>query len=118
MALKKFKPVTPGTRFRVGNTFSEVTTDQPEKSLLASKKRSGGRNNAGKMTVRNVGGGHKRRYRVIDFKRDKEGVPGTVKTIEYDPNRSAYIALISYADGEKRYIIAPNKNYNARPARH
>ena len=109
MALKKFKPVTPGTRFRVGNTFAEVTTDQPEKSLLAPLKKSGGRNNAGKMTVRNVGGGHKRRYRVIDFKRDKEGIPGTVKTIEYDPNRSAFIALIAYADGEKRYIIAPNK---------
>ncbi|NND35144.1 MAG: 50S ribosomal protein L2 [Saprospiraceae bacterium] len=109
MALKKFKPVTPGTRFRVGNTFAEVTTDKPEKSLLSSKKRSGGRNNAGKMTVRNVGGGHKKRYRVIDFKRDKEGIPGTVKTIEYDPNRSAYIALVSYVDGEKRYIIAPNK---------
>jgi large subunit ribosomal protein L2 len=109
MALKKFKPVTPGTRFRVGNTFAEVTTDKPEKSLLAPLRSTGGRNNAGKMTVRNVGGGHKRRYRVIDFKRDKEGVPGTVKSIEYDPNRSAFIALINYADGEKRYIIAPNK---------
>jgi large subunit ribosomal protein L2 len=109
MALKKFKPVTPGTRFRVGNTFAEVTKDKPEKSLLAPLRSTGGRNNAGKMTVRNVGGGHKRRYRVIDFKRDKEGVPGTVKSIEYDPNRSAFIALIFYADGEKRYIIAPNK---------
>ncbi|MCB0687736.1 MAG: 50S ribosomal protein L2 [Saprospiraceae bacterium] len=109
MALKKFKPVTPGTRFRVGNIFSEVTTDKPEKSLLAPMKSSGGRNSSGKMTVRNVGGGHKRRYRLIDFKRDKEGIPGTVKSIEYDPNRSAYICLISYVDGEKRYIIAPNK---------
>ncbi len=109
MALKKFKPVTPGTRFRVGNTFAEVTTDTPEKSLLAPGKSTGGRNNSGKMTVRNIGGGHKRRYRLIDFKRDKEGIPGKVKTIEYDPNRSAYICLIHYVDGEKRYIIAPNK---------
>ena len=109
MALKKFKPVTPGTRFRVGNTFSEVTTDKPEKSLIAPMRSTGGRNSSGKMTVRNVGGGHKRRYRIIDFKRDKEGIPGTVKTIEYDPNRTAYICLINYADGEKRYIIAPNK---------
>lgn len=109
MPLKKYKPVTPGTRTRVGNAYTEVTTDKPEKSLLAPMKRTGGRNNAGKMTVRNVGGGHKRRYRIIDFKRNKEGIPGTVKSIEYDPNRSAYIALISYADGEKRYIIAPNK---------
>lgn len=109
MALKKFKPVTPGTRFRVGNTYSELTTDKPEKSLLAPMKSTGGRNSTGKMTVRNIGGGHKRRYRIIDFKRDKEGVPGTVKTIEYDPNRSAYICLINYADGEKRYILAPNK---------
>ena len=109
MPIKKFKPVTPGTRTRVGNTFAEVTTDKPEKSLLAPMKRSGGRNNSGKMTVRNIGGGHKKRYRIIDFKRDKEGIPGTVKTIEYDPNRSAFIALVFYADGEKRYIIAPNK---------
>lgn len=109
MAVKKFKPVTPGTRYRIGNTFQEVTTDSPEKSLLAPMKKSGGRNKSGKMTVRNRGGGHKRRYRVIDFKRDKEGVPGKVKQIEYDPNRSAFIALIYYADGEKRYIIAPNK---------
>ena len=108
MPVKKFKPVTPGTRFRVGNSFSEVTTDEPEKSLLVSLKKSGGRNRSGKMTLRHRGGGHKRRYRVIDFKRDKEGIPGTVKTIEYDPNRSAFIALISYADGEKRYIICPD----------
>ncbi|RMG79817.1 MAG: 50S ribosomal protein L2 [Bacteroidetes bacterium] len=108
MPVKKFNPITPGTRFRVGNTFAEVTTDQPEKSLLAPMKRSGGRNNSGRMSVRYRGGGHKRRYRVIDFKRDKDGIPATVKTIEYDPNRSAYIALVQYKDGEKRYIIAPN----------
>lgn len=108
MPVKKFKPVTPGTRFRVGNLFTEVTTDQPEKSLLVSMKKSGGRNKSGKMTLRHRGGGHKRRYRVIDFKRDKEGIPGTVKTVEYDPNRSAYIALIAYVDGEKRYIICPD----------
>lgn len=107
MALKKFNPITPGTRFRVGNAFSEVTTDTPEKSLLAPLKRSGGRNHDGKMTVRQRGGGHKRRYRIIDFKRDKDGIPATIKTIEYDPNRSAFIALTVYADGEKRYIIAP-----------
>ena len=107
MPLKKFKPVSPGTRFRVGNQFAEITTDKPEKSLLAKNKRTGGRNHDGKMTQRHRGGGHKRRYRIIDFKRDKEGVPATVKTIEYDPNRSAFIALLFYADGEKRYIIAP-----------
>lgn len=107
MSLKKYSPVTPGTRFRVGNTFDEVTTDQPEKSLLAPISKTGGRNHDGKMTVRNRGGGHKRRYRVIDFKRDKDGVPGTVKSIEYDPNRSAFIALVVYVDGEKRYILAP-----------
>lgn len=107
MSLKKYKPVTPGTRFRVGNTFSEVTTDTPEKSLLAPWRRTGGRNHDGKMTVRQRGGGHKKRYRIIDFKRDKDGIEGRVATIEYDPNRSAYIALIVYKDGEKRYIIAP-----------
>lgn len=109
MPIKKFKPVTPGTRTRVGNTYAEVTTDKPEKSLLAPMKRTGGRNSSGKMTVRNIGGGHKKRYRIIDFKRDKEGIPGTIKSVEYDPNRTAYIALVVYADGEKRYIIAPNK---------
>ena len=107
MAVKKFKPVTPGTRFRVGNTYAEVTTDTPEKSLLAPIKRSGGRNHDGKMTMRHIGGGHKKRYRIIDFKRNKHGVPGVVKTIEYDPNRTAFISLINYVDGEKRYIIAP-----------
>jgi large subunit ribosomal protein L2 len=107
MAVKKFKPVTPGTRFRIGNAYTEVTTSEPEKSLLAPMKRSGGRNHTGKMTMRHVGGGHKKRYRIIDFKRNKHGIAGTVKTIEYDPNRTAYISLINYVDGEKRYIIAP-----------
>ena len=108
MGLKKLKPITPGQRFRVVTDFDSVTTDKPEKSLLAPIKRSGGRNSEGKMTMRFMGGGHKRRYRVIDFKRNKDGVPATVKTIEYDPNRSAYIALLNYADGEKRYVIAQN----------
>ncbi|TXB61934.1 50S ribosomal protein L2 [Phaeodactylibacter luteus] len=108
MAVKKHKPVSPGTRFLVTNAFAEVTTDKPEKSLLAPMKSSGGRNNQGRMTSRYRGGGHKRRYRIVDFKRDKDGVTATVKTIEYDPNRSAYIALLEYQDGEKRYIIAPN----------
>lgn len=108
MAVKKYNPMTPGTRFRVGNAYTEVTTDKPEKSLLAPLKKSGGRNNSGRMTVRQRGGGHKRRYRLIDFKRNKDGMMATVKTIEYDPNRTAFIALLEYADGEKRYIIAPN----------
>jgi large subunit ribosomal protein L2 len=107
MALKKYSPMTPGTRFRVGNAFAEVTTDRPEKALLSGLTKSGGRNSQGRMTVRQRGGGHKRRYREIDFKRDKSGIPGTVKSVEYDPNRSAFIALLAYADGEKRYIIAP-----------
>jgi len=106
MSLKKLKPVTPGQRFRVVNDFDVVTTDSPEKSLLAPNKRSGGRNNRGKMTMRYIGGGHKKKYRIVDFKRDKDGIPATVKTIEYDPNRTAYIALLNYADGEKRYVIA------------
>ncbi len=105
--MKKFKPVTPGTRFRIGNAFAEITKTTPEKSLLAPLKRSGGRNHDGKMTMRYIGGGHKRRYRIIDFKRDKHGVPATVKAVEYDPNRSAFIALLYYADGEKRYMLAP-----------
>lgn len=108
MAVKKYNPITPGTRFRVGNAYSEITADKPEKSLLAPLKKSGGRNNSGKMTVRQKGGGHKRRYRIIDFKRDKEGLKAVVKTIEYDPNRSAYISLVHYEDGEKRYIITPD----------
>jgi large subunit ribosomal protein L2 len=108
MAVKKIKPVTPGQRGKVIGTFEEITTNVPEKSLLRSLKKSGGRNNSGKMTMRYTGGGHKRRYRLIDFLRDKEGIPGKVESIEYDPNRTARIALINYKDGEKRYIIAPN----------
>ena len=108
MAVKKLKPITPGQRFRVVNGYDAITTDKPEKSLLAPKKRSGGRNSQGKMTMRYKGGGHKRRYRIIDFKRCKHGIPAEVKTIEYDPNRSAFIALLNYQDGEKRYIIAQN----------
>ncbi len=107
MALKKYNPITPGMRFKVGVARTEITTDEPEKSLIAPLHKTGGRNNAGRMTVRQRGGGHKRRYRIIDFKRDKDGIPATVKTIEYDPNRSAFIALVFYADGEKRYILAP-----------
>ena len=108
MALKKYKPITPGQRFKIISAFDDITTDKPEKSLLAGKKSTGGRNNKGKMTIRNVGGGHKQKYRIIDFKRDKEGVPGIVKSVEYDPNRTARIALINYVDGEKRYIVAPH----------
>ena len=108
MSVRKLKPITPGQRFRVVNGFDAITTDKPEKSLLAPNKRSGGRNNQGRMTTRNIGGGHKQRYRIIDFKRDKNGIPATVKTIEYDPNRTAFIALVSYTDGEKRYVIAQN----------
>ena len=108
MALKKYKPVTPGQRFKVISSFDEITTNEPEKSLLCPKKRTGGRNNSGKMTMRYRGGGHKKMYRIIDFKRTKDGVPATVKTIEYDPNRSARIALLFYADGEKSYIVAPH----------
>ena len=108
MSVRKLKPVTPGQRFRVVNGFDAITTDKPEKSLLAPLKRSGGRNNQGKMTMRYKGGGHKRRYRIIDFKRNKAGVPATVASIQYDPNRTAFIALLNYQDGEKRYIIAQN----------
>ncbi|MGB0375790.1 MAG: 50S ribosomal protein L2 [Flavobacteriaceae bacterium] len=108
MSVRKLKPITPAQRFRVVNGFDAITTDKPEKSLLDSKKRTGGRNNKGKMTVRHRGGGHKRRYRIIDFKRNKFDVAAEVKTIEYDPNRSAFIALVQYTDGEKRYIVAPN----------
>ncbi len=107
MAVRKFKPVTPGTRHKVISTFEEITTDTPEKSLLVTYKSTGGRNNQGRLTVRYQGGGHKRKLRIIDFKRDKEGIPGIVKTIEYDPNRTARIALVFYSDGEKRYMIAP-----------
>ena len=108
MSVRKLKPVTPGQRFRVVNGFDAITTDKPEKSLLAPLKKSGGRNSQGKMTIRHRGGGHKRRYRVIDFKRDKQGIAATVKSIQYDPNRTAFIALLDYADGEKRYVIAQN----------
>lgn len=107
MALKKFKPVTAGTRWRIGNAYAEVTTNVPEKSLLETKGRTGGRNSSGRMTIRYSGGGHKKKYRVIDFKRNKTGVEATVKSIEYDPNRTSFIALVEYTDGEKRYIIAP-----------
>lgn len=107
MALKVYKPITAGTRARIDLVRDEITTNRPEKSLTTGKKRHAGRDANGRISVRHKGGGHKRRYRDIDFKRDKHGVPGTVRTIEYDPNRSANIALIFYADGEKRYIIAP-----------
>ncbi len=108
MSVRKLKPITPGQRFRVVNGFDAITTDKPEKSLLAPNKRSGGRNSQGKMTMRYIGGGHKRKYRIIDFKRDKAGIPATVVSIEYDPNRTAFIALVNYQDGEKRYVIAQN----------
>lgn len=107
MALRKYKPTTPGTRWRVGNAYAEITTNEPEKSLLESQKSKAGRNVQGRRTMRYRGGGHKKHYRIIDFKRNKKDIPATVKTIEYDPNRSAFIALLAYADGEKRYIIAP-----------
>lgn len=110
MAVKKSRPVTPGQRYRLAPTFEEITTDnQPEKSLLKPLRRTGGRNNKGKMTMRYMGGGHKQKLRLIDFKRDKFNIPATVKTIEYDPSRSARIALVAYADGAKTYIIAPER---------
>ena len=108
MAVRKLKPSTPGQRHKVIGAFDTITASAPEKSLVGGFGKTGGRNNTGKMTMRYIGGGHKRRYRVIDFRRTKDGVPATVKSIEYDPNRSARIALLFYADGEKRYIIAPN----------
>ncbi len=108
MGIKKLKPTTPGTRHKSNYTFEEITKSVPEKSLTVSLKKSGGRNNLGRITARHIGGGHKRRYRIIDFKRDKHGIAAKVFSIEYDPNRSARIALLHYADGEKRYIIAPN----------
>jgi len=108
MALKKFKPTTSSQRFKLISAFDEITTDKPERSLLEPQKKSGGRNNQGKMTMRYLGGGHKQKYRKIDFRRDKEGVAAEVLSVEYDPNRSARIALVQYEDGEKRYIIAPN----------
>ncbi len=108
MGIKKYKPTSAGRRGMSVSTFEEITTDKPEKSLLAPLKSKAGRNNQGKLTMRHQGGGHKRQYRIIDFKRNKDGIPGRVATIEYDPNRSANIALINYVDGEKRYILAPN----------
>ena len=108
MAVRKFKPTTPGQRHKIIGTFEEITASVPEKSLVYGKKSSGGRNNEGKITMRYIGGGHRKVIRIVDFKRNKDGVPAVVKTIEYDPNRSARIALLFYADGEKRYIIAPN----------
>ncbi len=108
MGVKQLKPVTPGTRFRIAPDFKEITKSSPEKSLLVNLSRSGGRDNSGKMTMRYTGGGHKKQYRIIDFKRDKDGIVATVKSVEYDPNRSARIALLAYADGEKRYILAPD----------
>src|SRR5215470_764135 len=107
MALRKFKPITAGTRWRIGNAYAEVTTNEPEKSLLETKKNTGGRNSSGHLTMRYIGGGHKKKYRKIDFRREKKNVEAAVMTIEYDPNRTAFIALVQYADGEKRYILAP-----------
>ncbi len=107
MAVKRFKPITPGTRQKTVSSFAEVTADKPEKSLLAPKSKSGGRNNNGRITVRHIGGGNRQKYRIIDFKRNKDNIPAKVATIEYDPNRTSYIALLHYADGEKRYILAP-----------
>lgn len=108
MAIKKLRPMTPGQRHKVVIDSNEITTSRPEKSLVVAKRRTGGRNHSGKMTMRYIGGGHKMKLRLIDFKRDKQDIPGTVATIEYDPNRTSNIALIHYADGEKRYIVAPN----------
>ena len=107
MALRKYKPITAGTRWRIGNAYAEITSDTPEKSLLESTKSTGGRNFQGRRSMRYRGGGHKKMYRLVDFKRDKKNIPATVATIEYDPNRTAFIALLHYADGEKRYILAP-----------
>mgnify|MGYP000538320405 CR=1 FL=1 len=108
MALRKYKPVTAGTRWRIGNAYAEITTNVPEKSLLEKQKSTAGRNAQGRRSMRYIGGGNKNMYRIIDFKRDKKNIPAVVKTIEYDPNRTAFIALVNYADGEKRYILAPN----------
>ena len=107
MALKKYKPITAGTRWRIGNAYAEITTNDPEKSLLEVKNRTGGRNFQGRRAMRYIGGGHKKAYRIIDFKRNKKDIPATVASIEYDPNRTTFIALLHYADGEKRYILAP-----------
>ena len=107
MAVKRYKPTSPARRFMTVNAYSELSGDKPEKSLLHDKRKTGGRNNMGRITVRHIGGGNKIKYRIIDFKRNKDGIPATVKSIQYDPNRSAHIALLAYADGEKRYILAP-----------
>jgi large subunit ribosomal protein L2 len=107
MALRKFKPITAGTRWRIGNAYAEITTDTPEKSLLEKKSQTGGRNSQGRRAMRYIGGGNKNMYRIVDFKRNKKEIPATVASIEYDPNRTAFIALLHYADGEKRYILAP-----------
>ncbi len=107
MAVKRYKPTSPARRFMTVNAYSELTGDKPEKSLLHDKRKTGGRNNMGRITVRHIGGGNKTKYRIIDFKRNKDGIPATGKSIQYDPNRSAHIALLAYADGEKRYILAP-----------
>jgi large subunit ribosomal protein L2 len=107
MALKKFKPVTAGTRWRIGNAYAEITTNEPEKSLLEKQSKTGGRNVQGRRAMRYIGGGHRQHFRLIDFKRDKKNIEGKVASIEYDPNRTAFIALVNYKDGEKRYIIAP-----------
>lgn len=107
MALKKYKPITAGTRWRIGNAYAEITSDQPEKSLLEKVKSTGGRNAQGRRAMRYIGGGHKKMYRIVDFKRNKKNIAATVASIEYDPNRTAFIALLNYVDGEKRYILAP-----------
>src|SRR6187455_2721501 len=107
MAVRKLKPTTPSQRHTIVDTYEDITASRPEKSLIRSIKRSGGRNNSGKMTMRYIGGGHKKRYRLVDFKRDKHGIEGIVQSVEYDPNRTARIALVFYKDGEKRYMLAP-----------
>ena len=107
MAVKRYKPTSPARRLMTVPAYGEISKQKPERALLEDQRKSGGRNNAGKITVRHIGGGNKRKYRIIDFKRNKDGIPATVKSIQYDPNRSAYIALLAYADGEKRYILAP-----------
>ena len=107
MAVKRYKPTSPARRFMIVSAYNELSGDKPEKSLLHDKRKTGGRNNMGRITVRHIGGGNKTKYRIIDFKRNKDGIPATVKSIQYDPNRSAHIALLAYADGEKRYILAP-----------
>lgn len=107
MAVKRYKPTSPSRRFMTVSAYTELTGDKPEKSLMHDMRKSGGRNNTGKITVRHIGGGNRTKYRIIDFKRNKDGIPATVKSIQYDPNRSAHIALLVYADGEKRYILAP-----------